>query len=183
MRQYTYDIHPLIRERWSPRAFDPDYRVNEEQMRTLVEAANLAPSAFNGQPRRFLLAYTPEDFETVFSTLDEGNQVWCRQASAFIVVLVQTLRDNGKPNRWAAFDTGTAFGLLTLQAVSMGLHTHAMAGFDRVRIRELFQIEEALDPITVVAVGRYGDRQSLPEHLQEREFPQGRKPIDDMIYK
>lgn len=182
MRTYTYDIHPLIKARWSPRAFDPEFLISEEDLLCLVEAANLAPSAFNAQPRRFLLANKPQDFAAVFSVLDAGNQVWCVNASAFVVILVEHVRENGKNNRWAYFDSGTAFGLMTIQAVSMGLETHAMAGFDRERLREMYDIEERFDPIAVVAVGRYGNKDKLPEALRKKEFPQERKPIQEIVY-
>ena len=41
-------IHPLIAERWSPRAFS-DRAVTEEQLEALLQAARWAPSCFNDQ--------------------------------------------------------------------------------------------------------------------------------------
>jgi nitroreductase len=50
-----YPIHDLLRQGWSPRAFD-DRPIEPEKLRSLFEAARWAPSSNNGQPWRFLVA-------------------------------------------------------------------------------------------------------------------------------
>ncbi|MDQ1617936.1 MAG: hypothetical protein QOE19_505, partial [Actinomycetota bacterium] len=49
-------LHPLLAERWSPRAFDTNATVTDAQMTALLEAARWSPSANNSQPWRFLVA-------------------------------------------------------------------------------------------------------------------------------
>ena len=49
-------VHPLLAERWSPRGFDRDLLVSDEDVTALLEAARWAPSAGNSQPWRFLVA-------------------------------------------------------------------------------------------------------------------------------
>ena len=48
-----YDVHELIRERWSPRAF-ADRPVPAEILCQLLEAARWAASSFNEQPWAYL---------------------------------------------------------------------------------------------------------------------------------
>ena len=48
-------IHPLISERWSPRAF-ANRPVEPEKLRALFEAARWAASSYNGQPWYFIVA-------------------------------------------------------------------------------------------------------------------------------
>jgi len=48
-----HDPHPLLRSRWSPRAF-ADRPVDEAVLLRVFEAARWAPSCFNEQPARFL---------------------------------------------------------------------------------------------------------------------------------
>ena len=57
-------IHELLARRWSPRAFDPDRPVSRLALRTLLEAARVAPSCFNEQPWRFLV-FDGEDPEAL----------------------------------------------------------------------------------------------------------------------
>lgn len=180
-REYTYEVMDEIKQRWSPRAFDPERKLSDEDLLPLIEAANLAPSAFNSQPRRFLLAAQPERRQKVFDALNEGNQSWTHLVPAFVVFVVKAADAKGRKSRWAEFDTGSSFGLFTLEAVRRGMHTHAMAGFDPEKIKQAFELEEGLEPITVVAVGYYGDKRNLPENYQEREKPNGRYPLSDMV--
>ena len=76
-----YPIHELIARRWSPRAF-LDRPVEEEKLRRAFEAARWAPSCFNEQPWRFVLAVREDaaGFERMRSCLAPGNQSWAGQA-------------------------------------------------------------------------------------------------------
>ena len=51
----TVKIHPLIQNRWSPRAFSPK-PIPHEAVMALFEAARWAPSSYNEQPWRFIYA-------------------------------------------------------------------------------------------------------------------------------
>ena len=48
------NLHPLIINRWSPRALDVDDAISNDDLYAILEAARLAPSAFNEQPWRFI---------------------------------------------------------------------------------------------------------------------------------
>lgn len=180
-RHYEYEIMDVIKRRWSPRGFDPDKKLVDEDIYPLIEAANYAPSAFNSQPRRFIIATSDERRAKVFSALDEGNQSWTHLVPAFVVFVVEKIDAKGRNMRWGEFDTGTSFGLFALEAVERGMHSHAMGGFDPEKIKVEFDLAEGLEPIAVVAVGFYGDKRDLPEHYQEKENPNTRKPIQEMI--
>ncbi|MGH7472773.1 MAG: nitroreductase family protein, partial [Candidatus Methylomirabilales bacterium] len=55
LAETTHEIHALLRERWSPRAF-ADRIVEPEKLRSLLEAARWAPSSYNEQPWSFIVA-------------------------------------------------------------------------------------------------------------------------------
>ena len=86
-RTTEYDISDVFLKRYSPRAMSGE-GVSKEELMTLLEAGRWAPSAFNAQPWRFVYALkgTP-DFDLFLSFLLEGNQIWCKNAGAFVVVL------------------------------------------------------------------------------------------------
>jgi nitroreductase len=177
-------LHPLLRERWSPRAF-ADRPVDQETLASLLEAARWAPSSYNEQPWSFIVAFRGEpEFERVLGCLMPGNQAWARSAAVLLLALARTrFARDGKPNRHAFYDLGQAAAHLTFQASSLGLAVHQMAGIDTGRIRAEFRLPEDLEPATAIAIGYPGDPESLPERLREREKqPRQRKTLAEMVY-
>ena len=182
-REFDYQVLEEIQGRWSPRAFDPDRKVAEEDLMALLEAARYAPSCFNEQPWRYIVANGGETHAKIVSTLTSSNQEWASKAPALLMVLsVARLQYNGKDNRWHMFDAGTSWGFLSLEAQRRGLITHAMGGFSVERARELFNIPEDVSVIAVVAVGYYGRKEDLSPRNIEREQPSPRKSIGEIIF-
>jgi len=160
-----------ISRRWSPRAFRP-VAVEREKIHILLEAARWAPSAYNEQPWRFVVALrdTPE-FAPMLSCLVEANQLWAQHAGALMAGLsFRNFSYNGKPNRWYHHDLGLAVENLLLQAMEEGLMGHPMAGFSPARVQEIFCVPREYDPLVMVALGYPGDPEALPEELRKAEL-------------
>jgi nitroreductase len=177
-------VHDLIKNRWSPRAF-AEKRVPAEVLRALFEAARWAPSSNNEQPWAYLVATKDdaENFAKMLAVLVEFNANWAKQAPvlALSVAHVKMQRD-GKPNRVALHDVGSATSQLTFEANSRGLLVHQMAGFDTEKARQTFAIPQDWEPVAAIAVGYPGDPESLPEKLRERELaPRARKPLSEFV--
>jgi nitroreductase len=182
-RVFNHEIMPVIKNRWSPRAFNTR-TVAVDKLKTLLEAARYAPSCNNEQPWRFLVADSKEKLTRMRSILNAGNQEWANKAPVLILVTaLKKFEKTGKDNHWHMFDAGTAWGYLSLEAERQGLIAHAMGGFDREKTRSEFKIPEAFEIITVIAVGYYGDKSELSDFNQSREHPQMRKEIDDITFK
>jgi nitroreductase len=178
-RATSWGVQPLILNRWSPRAF-LDRPVTEQDLRGVLEAAHWAPSCFNEQPWRFIIAQSDDDREKLLACLTPNNQLWAKLAPVLLVVLSSpTFVLDGKPNRWNAFDAGTAWGFLALEAAARGLSTHAMGGFSQDKIRQLYAVPEGWGMHAVVALGYRGPKELLSADLQARELPSGRKPLDE----
>ena len=72
-----HQILDVIRHRWSPRAFDISRPVPLSDLRTVFEAARWAPSSYNEQPWRFIVADRHRDAEAfgrMSETLDSNNR-------------------------------------------------------------------------------------------------------------
>lgn len=180
-RTFQYDIMTEIKDRWSPRAFSPE-PVSEEQIMTLLEAARFAPSCNNEQPWRFLVAQNSERLQRMRSALNEGNRRWAENAPVLIMILSKkTFTRNGKENYWNMFDAGTAWGYLSLEAQRQGLYSHAMGGFNKELARSLFSVSDDYHIITIVAVGKPGEKRMLDEDLLDREKPADRTPLRDLL--
>ncbi|MBW8878725.1 MAG: nitroreductase family protein [Acidobacteria bacterium] len=179
-----YPVDPLIRERWSPRAF-ADRPVDRETLGSLLEAARWAASCNNEQPWIFIVARKEDGpaFERILRCLVPGNQAWAQSAPVLMVSLARTtFASNGQPNRHALHDVGAATAQLTLQATALGLAVHPMAGIDRDCIRAEFALPDDVEPVAGIAVGWPGDPETLPERLREREkAPRERKSLDAMV--
>jgi len=175
----------VIRRRWSPRAFS-DRPVSSLDLTLLLEAARWAASSANEQPWRFIIARKsdPETHKKLFDSLVEGNQSWAKNAPLLLLTVAKrTFTSNGNPNRVALHDAGIALANLMLQATSMGIYTHAMAGFDREKARANFAIPEDFELGAAVAIGYLGDPASLsPKHQQSELAPRTRKPLDAIAF-
>jgi nitroreductase len=180
-RNFKYDIMPEIKNRWSSRAFSGK-KVDNEEIMAVLEAASFAPSCFNEQPWRFILADTEDKKHKICSLLYDGNKRWACSAPVLLLLLSYKYFDsNSKDNYWHMFDTGTAWGYLSLEAWRRGLVVHAMGGFSRKRTREELKIDDDYDIVTVIALGYPGNMSSLPEDLQKKEHPGVRKPVESLI--
>lgn len=175
-------ILDLIRKRWSPRAFDPA-PVSRDVLRSLFEAARWAPSSNNGQPWRYIVADTDAARARAASVLTGRNPHWAPNAPVLVCVAAQTLFEDGKTNNHAFYDTGAATALLTMQATSVGLAVHQMAGFDAARAREVFALPEGTEPIAMMAIGKAADPSTLPEPLRARESaPRERRGQPEFVF-
>lgn len=179
-RKADHSIEPIFINRWSPRAMSGE-PISQAELNRLLEAARWAPSTYNEQEWRFLYARRDDQhWKTFFGLLVEANQLWCKDAAVLIVVLSKkTFTRNGKPNPVHTFDSGLASQNLLLQGSVMGLVTHGMAGFDRDKARKELHVPDDYDVEAMIAVGRPGDPDALPEELAEREIPSGRKKIQE----
>jgi nitroreductase len=176
-------LHPLLAERWSPRAFDAAHEVGDEDLDALLEAARWAPSSGNTQPWRFLVARRGEPaFDRLAALLMPGNRTWAASAGALVLAAAQTVDETGRDRPWALYDTGQAVAALTIQAQHEGLAVHQMGGFDAEATRDTFSLPDSIQPVVVVAVGRRDPRADLPEPLATRErAPRTREPLEALL--
>jgi nitroreductase len=149
-------IHELIEARWSPRSFSGE-AISDDQLKSILNAASWASSSYNEQPWRFVVARKQDaSFKDMLEILNPGNRTWASQASVLILMAAKkSLSRNGATNHFALHDTGSALANLLLQATALGLHGHAMGGYDRAKAREVFGIPEDFDLASVVALGFY----------------------------
>lgn len=185
-RRADRPIDPVFLERWSRRAIS-DAPVSEDDLATLFEAARWAPSARNVQPWRFLYSRPGDAAWPVFLDLIyPRNRVWAERAQALILLASTSVRtEDGATTAWRthAFDAGAAWAFLALQAARLGLTVRAMGGFDIERAPEAVGLPEALTPQVILAVGRPGVADALPDHLASLETPTDRAPRSDFVVR
>lgn len=183
------EIHPLLRDRWSTRLYDPAHELADADLVRLLEAARWSPSAGNSQPWAFLLARRGDAAHEQFvTTLSRGNRSWVPAASAVLVSL-HRIGDDEDPSMtysdYAAYDLGQAVAHLTVQAQSMGLAVHQFAGFNHDDVAMLFKVPPAWKVTTGIAIGVWADPAVVEpdEGLLEREQrPRVRKELGEFVF-
>src|ERR1043166_8987154 len=82
----TYPIEPLLKQRWSPRAFAAR-PVEIDKLLSLWEAARWSASCTNQQPWYFIVATKDDqtEYARLLSCLRENNQMWASQAPVLLV--------------------------------------------------------------------------------------------------
>lgn len=182
-RTTEYPIDDVFLKRYSPRAMSGEL-ISKEELMTLFEAARFAPSSMNAQPWRFVYAMkeTPE-FEKFLSFLADHNKDWCKRASALVVVISKNISENGSPSLTHSLDTGMAFENLALQGVGMDFVVHGMGGFDRNVAREKLGVPDEYTVEMMIAIGRHGKIEDLPEPLRVREKPSQRKNLEEIVFE
>ena len=181
--EIRYPVHDLIRSRWSPVEFSSK-PVESWKIRSLLEAARWAPSSFNEQPWRFIIATRDSkgEFERLLDCLIPGNFEWAQNAPVLMLSIAKLhFTHDGKPNRHAFHDVGLAVGNLIFQATALGLCGRQMAGFDVERARQTFAVPDGYEPVGGIALGYAASVETLPDRLQRRQ-PSPRKPLEEIIF-
>ena len=178
-------INELIAKRYSSVSFSSE-EIAPEIIHQLIEAASWSASARNEQPWRFIIGMKGKDrfYQRIYESLAETNQLWAVHAPVLIVTLARMAYEyQGRPNHYAWHDVGLATSNLLLQATDFGLRTHPMGGFDKNYITEQFDLPEIYEPVTVIALGRAGKTENLPEELQNREKKERRRrEFNELVY-
>ena len=181
-RTSEYSINPLILSRWSPRSMTGE-ELGDDDIMSLFEAARWAPSSFNNQPWRFIYAKrNTEHWDRLFNLLVDVNKTWAKNAALLAVVISRkNFEFNEKPARTHQFDTGSAWENLALEASSRGIVAHGMQGFDYEKAKTELGIPADFEVMAMIAIGKRGSKENLPTELQDKEKPNDRKALKDII--
>ena len=186
-RTAAHPIDPMFLERWSPRAFTAE-AMPQEMLLTILEAAHWAASSSNAQPWRFVYAlHNTEHWDELLGLLVPFNQGWAKHASALVFAVSLTKSRSPKsgeerPLPTHSFDTGAACAYMALQALKLGWHAHGMYGLDHERAPDILHIPEGAKVEAAFAIGKLGEKSSLPDELQKLETPSDRVPLAQLAF-
>ena len=177
-------IAPVLADRWSPRSFDREYLLTQDEALAILEAGRWAPSANNLQPWRF--AYISRDDKLHNEICEKGltgfNQAWAPDASALIAVAVQKSTADGRELPKAMYDAGLAASLMLVQAQELGLYTHHIGGIVREEIVKTLKLDENHEVLVVIAVGKVAPAEQLEGPAYDREVaPRSRKDLSEIV--
>jgi nitroreductase len=178
------NVKEAIDKRRAYRSLTP-VEITEALIEDLAHSAQLFCSCFNNQPWRYVFVYEPEMLKKMHSALSQGNE-WAQAASMIIAVFSKSELDCVIRNRkYYLFDTGMATAAIILRTTELGLVAHPIAGFSPKKTREILEIPDEMEVITLVIVGKHSDTISplLSEKQVEAEKQRPeRLPIERFIY-
>lgn len=158
------EFSEVIAKRRSVRHFNSKLDVAEEDVRTLLEAAIVAPTAGNVQPWRFIVARSLESREKLTEAI---RQRWATAAPVIIVVCVDPrpaaarYGDRGE-SLYCIQDTAAAAEHILLTAVNLGLASCWIGAFDADAVREALGISAPIEPVAILPVGYSAESAGRP---------------------
>ena len=159
------EVFDAIRTRRSIRKYKSE-PIPEEKLRTILEAARLAPSAGNRQPWRFIVI---QDIDQKKALAEVANNQTFLNASAIIVAA-------GDPEvsaKWYEKDPMIALEHIVLAATALDYGTCWIGAFDEDAIKHLLKIPVNVKVIAVLPIG-------VPD---ETPAPRPRKEFSEIFFK
>lgn len=155
---------PEIERRQSPLIFTKKL-VEPEKLAAILEAARWAPSSFNHQPWRYLVANEKTALAKMHKGLSRGN-FWAKAVPVILIALSKPdLDDRVDGKDYYLYDTGLSMMSLVIEAQHQGLATHQMIGFSEKVLKGEFEIPPPWRIIVVMAIGYKGKIDDLKNNL------------------
>lgn len=170
VKQTSPSFDEVLSTRRSVRSYDAARTISEAEVRTLLAAAQEAPSWANLEPTKYYVAMGKQKRATLLEMIG-GNKERVCNAPVLIVSTFETGKSGffrGQPTNevgdgWGAYDNGLSNAFLVLQARAMGFDTLIMGIREADAIRAEFGIPETETIMAVIAVGYRAEDPERPE--------------------
>lgn len=166
------DFIEIAKARHSCRSYDETRDVEQEKIEAILRAAQLAPSACNGQPYHLTVCRGETARNVAAATMGMGMNRFAAKAPVMIVISEMpyvksaALGAKVKNNDYRSIDIGIACAYLTAEAAAQGLGTCILGWFDDDKIRLLCGIEH---PVRLVITVGYGDEKDVLRQKKRKD--------------
>lgn len=162
------DIEKVIQKRYSCRSYK-DTPVPEEKLKNILEAAQLAPSASNRQPYKFIIVKDKGKREKL---AEAAGQSFIAEAPIIIAgVSLEPEKIMGCEVPTYAVDLAIAMEHITLQAAAEGLGTCWTGAFPQQETKKILEIPEEYKVVTLMPLG----------YPTDSPGPKDRKSLDELV--
>lgn len=159
------DFMEIAQQRQSCRAYDEARAVEPEKLQRVLEAAQIAPSACNGQPYLLTVCTGEKAKEVAMLTRGMGGMnKFAVQAPVCIVVSEgayvksAALGAKVKGNDYRSIDIGIMTAYLTAEATAQGLSTCILGWFDDEKVRAACGTNSATRLVITLGYAAEGDK-------------------------
>ncbi|MGN1304424.1 MAG: nitroreductase family protein [Oscillospiraceae bacterium] len=175
------EFKELLEARRSIRAYSENVTITEDEIKSIIYAAQQAPSWKNSQTGRYYAAISPEMIARIRSEcLPEYNSNNSKNAAALIVTAYAANRSgferdgsptNERGNEWGAYDLGLQNQNLLLAAKELGFDSLVMGLRNADKLHEMLGIPEDQHIMSVISLGKRAAEPQKPE----------RKNLEDIV--
>ena len=161
----------IAKARQSCRSYDPDRQVEKEKLDAILQAAQLAPSACNGQPYHFTVCRGETAKAVAAATQGMGMNKFASQAPVLIVVSEMPYVKSAavgakvKGNDYRSIDIGIAAAYLTAEATAQGLSTCILGWLSDEKIRQICDLKHPVR--LVITLGYAADKTIRPKKRKD----------------
>jgi nitroreductase len=161
------EVLEAIKGRRSVRSFRPD-PIPEKDLRTILEAAVMAPSAGNCQPWEFVIVREEERKRRLAEAAH--GQDFIAEAPVVVVVCANVPRSSARYGRrgeglYCIQDTAAAVQNMLLTAHSLGYGTCWIGSFEDEEVARVVEAPRGVRPVAVIPIGRPAEKPRAPPRI------------------
>lgn len=164
------DILQIMRDRYSCRKFT-DEQLTDDELRFILEAGRIAPSACNNQPWRFIVLWGEEGLAKVDACCK------CRYGAQVAILLCFDQSVSAKNSEvtpdYGWIDCGLALMQMVLVADSLGLGSCIVGAYEPKVAREILHLPDDLITYQFLMLGH---EEAGPSHMHE-----DRHSLDEIV--
>lgn len=153
-------VNEIIKKRKSVRKYQKESIVTDEQIRTILEAGMLAPSACNSRPWKFIVLKNQEKLKKI-TQIHPYTQM-LKTASLAIIVCADTNLQSGVSEGFFPQDCAAATQNMLLQATELGLGTCWCGIYPKENhvnnFKKLLDVTENIIPFNIIALGEPAEK-------------------------
>ena len=167
----------IAENRQSCRSYDTAREVEQKKLDAVLRAAQLAPSACNGQPYQITVCRGETALAVAKATQSMGINKFAPQAPVLLVISEMPYTKSAalgakmKGNDYRSIDIGIAAAYITSEAAAQGLSTCILGWLDDEKIRTLCDLKH---PVRLVITLGYA---SADDKLRSKK----RKELDELV--
>ena len=154
----------IAQARQSCRAYDETKAVEPEKLEAILRAAQLAPSACNGQPYHFTLCRGEAARQVAKATMGMGMNKFAADAPVLLVISEKpyvksaALGAKVKGNDYRSMDIGIVTAYITAEATAQGLSTCILGWLDDEKLRTLCGLSHPVRLVITLGYAKEDDK-------------------------
>jgi len=171
------NFNEIAKARQSCRSYNPDRAVEQEKLNKILESAQIAPSACNGQPYHITVCMGDTAKKVAKAVQGMGMNKFTNDAPIMLVISEKpyvasaALGAKVKKNDYRSIDIGILASYITLEATVQGLGTCILGWLNDGDIREICNLNGTVR--LVISLGYASDDDKL--RIKKR------KSVDELI--
>jgi nitroreductase len=164
------DFYQVIKSRRSIRTYKPD-PISDDVLKRILEAGQIAPSAKNIQPWKFIVVKDIKIKQELVSAC--RNQTFIGQAPVVIcAVALEKIAWGNMGGYWSSYPVDIAIALdhIILAATNEGLGTCWIGAYNEAEVKRILKIPDDVKVIALTPIG----------YPAQEQAPRPRKPLSEI---